>query len=67
MGVWAKHYLEFAAEGGKVGWMQGYESAEELAKQLENEMKLHQEGFRGPKGFCSGMSGVPIQPLFSAT
>jgi len=30
---WGKWYREFAKEGGQVGWMQGYEKIEDLAKE----------------------------------
>lgn len=41
MGKW---YKEFAKEGGKIGWLQGYEKIDDLAKELEHSMKLYGEG-----------------------
>ncbi len=42
-GEWGKLYRSFAKNGGKIGWMQGYENVEELAKNLESEL-AYQEG-----------------------
>jgi hypothetical protein len=41
MGKW---YRDFSKNGGKIGWMQGYEKIEDLAKELEYTMKLYGEG-----------------------
>lgn len=42
-GEWGKLYRSFSKNGGKIGWMQGYENVEELAKNLESEL-AYQEG-----------------------
>ena len=44
-GEWGKLYRSFARNGGKIGWMQGYENVEELATNLEGEL-AYQEGKR---------------------
>ena len=45
----AKWYADFAKNGGKVGWMQGYESIRELEGKLKSEMDLYGEGMRAKK------------------
>jgi hypothetical protein len=37
-GEWGKIYRDFAKNGGKINWMQGYENVEELAKNLESDL-----------------------------
>jgi len=36
---WAKWYRDFEEHGGKVGWMDNYESIEDRRKKLQNEVK----------------------------
>lgn len=45
-GAMAKWYEDFQTHGGKVGWMQGYDEATKVAKELEEELKLFQDGHR---------------------
>lgn len=41
---WTEIYRDFENNGGKIGWMQSYETIEDLASQLESEMKTYGEG-----------------------
>jgi len=41
MGKW---YRDFSKNGGKIGWLQGYEGITDLAKELESSMEMHQKG-----------------------
>lgn len=41
---WGRVYRDFAANGGKIGWMQSYDGIKDLAKQIESTMDLHRDG-----------------------
>jgi len=41
---WGKVYRDFAANGGKIGWMQSYDGIKDLAKQIESTMDLYRDG-----------------------
>ena len=41
---WGRVYRDFAANGGKIGWMQSYDGITDLAKQIESTMDLHRDG-----------------------
>jgi hypothetical protein len=46
---WGKKYRDFEKNGGKIGWMQSYDTIEDLASGLGEEMKLYQEGHTAKK------------------
>jgi hypothetical protein len=41
---WGTIYRDFEKNGGKIGWMQSYDTVADLATDLSNEMKLYQDG-----------------------
>lgn len=48
---WGRVYRDFAKNGGKIGWMQSYDTIKDLAKDLESTMQLYQNGHVPKKAF----------------
>lgn len=41
---WGRIYRDFAANGGKIGWMQSYDGIKDLASQIESTSDLYRDG-----------------------